>query len=160
MNTIITTCALAALILAPAPALASDPIDVATYPELSADALLPSILAELKHTLRDPYSIRDFVLCPARGVKLKDGKAVKWSVSFSFNSKNGYGGYDGSKTYSALFRDGHLAGGVFATQFATNDGIEGLVNSMIVRRMATCATIADAKIQALLSPDASIYRAQ
>ena len=97
-------------------------VDPAAYPELASDALLPPILAELKRTLKDPYSIRDFTLCPARAVKLKDGKPVGWAVMLSFNAKNSYGGYEGVKVYSVLFRNGRISGGLNAPSLAPAPG--------------------------------------
>ena len=146
------------LLAVPTIAHAKDDVDIAAYPELSAEVLLPPILAELKHTLADPYSVRDFVLCPAGGVKLTNGKPTRWTVRFSFNARNSFGGYTGVKTYSALFRDGHLSGALMATQFAVNTGIEGIINNMVVRRMATCPTIPDETVQKMMSPGASAFR--
>ncbi|MHA6724190.1 hypothetical protein [Sphingomonas sp. RS2018] len=130
-------------------------VDPTGYFELMPGALLPLILAELKNTLADPYSIRDFTLCPARSIKLKEGKPVSWQVSIAFNAKNSFGGYTGRKTYSALFRNGVLRGGISSTQFAKTDGIEGLINSMVVKKMASCPQVADDEIQRLLSHEAS-----
>ena len=141
----------AALIASAGPAAAKDPVDPAAYPELASDVLLPPIIAELKRTLNDPYSIRDFTLCPPRGIKLKDGKPVSWVVLLSFNAKNGFGGYDGVKAYSALFRGGRISGGITSTQFASSEGLEGMINNMVSRRMATCPTIPDAAIQQIVS---------
>lgn len=131
-------------------------IDPAAYPELAQDVLLPPILAELHRTLNDPYSIRDFVMCPARGIKLKNNRPVRWVVSISFNAKNEFGGYTGVRTYAAVFKDGHISGGIGSTQFAKLDGLEGLINNMVAKRMAACPNVPDAKVQQLLT--GSIYR--
>ena len=143
----------AALAATPAPAADVDP---AAYPELAPEVLLAPIVAELRRTLNDPYSIRDFVLCPARGIKLKEGRPVRWVVPISFNAKNEFGGYTGVKTYAAVFKDGHISGGIGSTQFAKSDGLEGLINNMVARRMAACPTVPDAEVQQLLT--GSIYR--
>ena len=45
-----------ALLLAATPAAAAE-VDVSAYPELSPEALLPPIAAELRATLKDPYSV-------------------------------------------------------------------------------------------------------
>ena len=41
-------------------ATANDDVDPASYPELAPAALLPAIIADLKRTVPDAYSIRDF----------------------------------------------------------------------------------------------------
>ena len=145
------------LLLALALVAAAD-VDPTRYPELSPEALLPPILSELKRTLADPYSIRDFTLCQARSIKLKDGKPVSWQVSLAFNAKNSFGGYTGFKTYSALFKNGVIRGGVSATQIAKTDGIEGLINSSVARQVASCPPVSDAQVQRLLSPEASTLK--
>lgn len=148
-----TLVSVAALAAAPAPAADINP---AAYQELAPDTLLPPILAELRRTLNDPYSIRDFVQCPARGIKLKEGRPVRWVVPISFNAKNELGGYTGVKMYAAVFKDGHISGGIGSTQFAKSDGLEGLINNMVAKRMAACPNVPDAKVQQLLT--GSIYR--
>lgn len=129
--------------------------DQADYAELAPASLLPPIIAELKRTLADPYSIRDFVMCPPRRIKMKDGRPTSWQVSIAFNSKNSFGGYTGFKTYSVLFRDGLIRGGVMATQFARSDGIEGLLNSITTKQVVNCPPVSDDLLQELLSPGAS-----
>jgi hypothetical protein len=146
------------LAIALAAATTTADVDPAAYTELAPGALLPPILAELKNTLADPYSIRDFTLCPARSIKLKDGKPTGWQVSIAFNAKNSFGGYTGRKTYSVLFRNGVIRGGLLATQFGKTDGIEGLLNSMIVKQMAACPSVADDEIQRLLSQQGSTLK--
>ena len=146
-----------ALLMVAAPASAAD-INISAYPELAPDALLPPIMAALKRTLKDPYSIRDMVLCPAGKVKLKQGKPVSWSVQFSLNAKNSYGGYTGVQTYAAIFRNGRLSGNVIATGFPGGEGIAGLINSEISRQLALCPTVSDEKVQQLLSPAGSALK--
>ena len=151
MKTAFCLC-LATSIIAAADAPAhADTVDPAAYPELSADALLPPILAELRRTLKDPHSITDFTLCLPHKARLRDGHPVSWSVTFSLNARNSYGGYEGVHIYSALFHDGHLSGPIMSDQFDSNEGFEGLINGMISRQMATCPVIDDARIQAILS---------
>jgi hypothetical protein len=130
----------------------------ASLPELEPKTLLVPILAELKRTLADPYSLRDFTLCPAERIKLKDGKPVRFVVSFAFNAKNSFGGYMGVKTYAAIFRNGRISGGITATHFDKTDGISGLVNDAIARKVTNCPPVADALIQQLLSSGASIMQ--
>ena len=145
----------AAMMLSAIPAAAKDAVDPAAYPELASDALLPPILAELKRTMKDPYSIRDFSLCPARAVKLKEGKPISWAVMLSFNAKNSYGGYEGVKIYSVLFRNGRISGGLNAAELGSSTGLAGLINSAIAKRMASCPMIPDATIQQILSGSVS-----
>ncbi len=144
-------CLLAAVLTCTTVPVHADAINPAAYPELSVDALLPPILAELKRTLKDPHSITDFTLCLPHKAKLRDGHPVSWSVTFSLNARNSYGGYEGVHIYSALFHDGHLSGPILSDQFDSNEGFEGLINGMIARKMATCPMIDDAHIQAILS---------
>lgn len=149
-------CVLGALLVRPA--LAQDAHDYQHYPELSPDAQIVQVLGELKRTLKDPYSIRDFVFCEPLKIKWQDGKPVRWAVMLSFNARNSYGGYAGVQMYSALFRNGRLSGGVTSAQFGSSEGLEGLINNAIARKMANCPFIPDDKIQQMLSPGASIYR--
>jgi hypothetical protein len=138
-------------------AAASQPT-AASFPELEPKTLLLPILAELKRTLADPYSVRDFTLCPADRLKLKDGKPVRFDVSFAFNAKNSFGGYMGVKTYAAVFRNGRISGGITATHFDKSDGISGLVNEAIARKVTNCPTVADELIQRLMSSGASVLQ--
>jgi hypothetical protein len=141
----------AAFMLSAAPAPAKDAVDPAAYPELASDVLLPPILAELKRTQKDPYSIRDFTFCPPRAVKLKDGRPISWVVMLSFNARGSFGGYEGIKIYGVRFRNGRVSGGVTATELASNAGIDGLINSAIAKLTATCPMIPDAAIQQIIS---------
>jgi hypothetical protein len=144
----------AALMLCANPVHAKDAVDPAAYPELASDVLLPPILAELKRTQKDPYSIRDFTLCPPRAIKLKDGKPVSWVVMLSFNARGSFGGYEGIKIYGARFRNGRVSGGITATELASNAGIDGLINNAIAKLTATCPMIPDATIQQIISGSA------
>ncbi len=139
-----------ALLLVGLPA-SAETIDPNAYPELAPDVLLPPIIAELKRTLKDPRSVRDLVLCPATKVKLENGRPVRWSVLISFNAKNSYGAYEGSKFFGAVFRNGRLSGRLVATQFGSDDGLEGLINAAVARKMANCPTVSDEKLQQLLT---------
>lgn len=136
---------------------AAPPVDVSAYPELAPDALLPPIIAELRRTLKDPQSVRDFTLCPPVKVKMKDGRPLRWSVLLSFNAKNSYGGYDGIKMFSAGFRQGRLISGVNSAQFNNNEGFAGLVNNAIARKMAQCPIVPDERIQQMMR-GSSIYK--
>jgi len=156
--TLLTPLVAALLVTASSPIARTAAADVSAYPELAPANLLPAILTELKQTLKDPSSVRDFVLCPADKVNFKDGKPVRWSVLLSFNAKNGFGGYEGAKMYAAVFRNGQLSGKIVATQFPNSDGFVGLVNDMVARKMANCPAVSDQALQRSLVPGASIYK--
>ena len=146
-----------ALLALAAPAFAAD-VDVSAYPELAPDTLLPIIAAELRATLKDPYSVRDFVLCPARKVSLKNGKPASWSVMFSLRAKNSYGAYEGVQIYAAIFRNGRLSGGLSSPQFKSSEGLEGLINRSIARMLTACPGVTDERIQQLLSAGSSVIK--
>ena len=121
------------------------------YPEVSRDALLGQILPKLKRTARDPYSIRDFSLCLPRGLKLKNGRPDYWTLFFSFNAKNAFGGYAGIETWFAVFRKGRLSGELYRTQLDVTAGLMGMLNRPLQRQMAACSSVPDEEIQQMLS---------
>ncbi len=121
-----------------------------SHPEVSREALLHQILPKLKRTIRDPYSIRDFTLCSPRGLKLKDGRPDRWSVFFSFNAKNAYGGYVGIETWLAVFRKGRLSGELIRSELHVTDGLMGVLNRPLQREMEACSPIPDNQVQHLL----------
>ena len=120
------------------------------YAEVSQSALLAQILPKLKRSVRDPYSIRDFTLCPPRGLKLQNGRPDRWSVYFSFNAKNAMGGYVGIETWLAVFRQGRLSGQLIPTQIQGTDGLMGLLNRKLQRELETCTPVSDEQIQSLM----------
>lgn len=124
---------------------------VATLDPLSGRALLDQILPKLKRTLRDPYSVRDFSICAPRGVKWKDGRPERWTVLFSFNARNAYGGYTGVETWFAMFRKGRLSGELVRTQLQSTDGLMGLLNRPVQRQLEQCEPIPDDELQRLMS---------
>jgi hypothetical protein len=138
-------------LLAATPVAAKEKVDPAAYPELSADALLPLILADLKQTMKDPWSIRGMLFCPARSITLKDGKPVSWSVMLQFNAKNGFGGYVGVRTYRAAFRKGQLNGPVRSAELDSEKGFAAIVNAAVAASVANCPAIPDEQIQQILS---------
>lgn len=143
-----------ALLMLATPAMAED-VDPVRYPELAPEALLPPIIAALRGSLVDAYSIRDLRVCPAGKVKLKGGKPVRWSVQLSLNAKNSFGGYAGTTTYAVIFRDGQVSGRVVPTAAPGTDAIASLINSTIARQIARCPIVPDVTVQQLLSPGAS-----
>jgi len=142
-------------LLAASPALAADPALAATYPELAPERLLPPLLGELRRTLRDPRSITDFVLCPPTKIKYEGGRPVRWAVLFSLNARNAYGGYAGVTMYAAVFRPGKRVN-VSQTQLAGTDGLDGLINNAIAKKMRDCPFVPDAEIQRLLADPAAL----
>lgn len=79
--------------------------DPSTYPELSKEQTLPAIAHALRDHLIDAGSVTNFAACyPALKVKLREGRPVRWTIMFSLNSRNRYGGYTGSQQMAAVFR--------------------------------------------------------
>lgn len=77
----------------------------ADYPEMSREQTLPAIAQGLRDYLKDAGSVTNFVACyPAMKVKLRDGRPVRWTIMFSLNSRNSYGGYTGAQQMAAVFR--------------------------------------------------------
>jgi hypothetical protein len=136
--------------LVSAPAAAHDPIDTSAYPELAPQAMLPAIIASLKHSLKDPHSIQDLTICRPYKLSLKNGRPHTWATMLSFNSKNAMGGYEGVTMYAAAFKDGAVSGDISKAQMNTNEGLDRLINRAIAKDMRGCVAIADAEVQRLL----------
>jgi hypothetical protein len=134
-----------------APASAKPSVDVVAsdWPELRPDALLPPIVAELKRTLKDPYSIRDLVICAPRKASFEDGRPQAWGLMVSLSAKNSYGAYEGTSIYYARFAHGRLVG-VTSLLFARDEGLEGLANASTRRQVADCPSVSDELVQKLL----------
>jgi hypothetical protein len=129
----------------------SDKPDPAAYPELAPDRLLPAIIADLKRTIPDAYSIRDFLICPARQIKLADGRPVGWTVTFGFNAKSESGGYTGLTSYAITFKDGRIAMHAFSSKMPGKDGFDRLINDAIIKDLLKCSSVPDTRIQELLA---------
>jgi hypothetical protein len=136
--------------LEPSPAVSDKP-DPSTYPELAPDRLLPAIIADLKRTIPDAYSMRDFLICPARRIKLIDGHPVRWSVTFGFNAKSESGGYTGLTSYSIAFKDSRIAMHASASKMPGKDGFDQLINDAIIKDLLKCSSVPDSRIQELLA---------
>ena len=65
----------------------------------------PQILKDLKTSLKDPDSLKLMQVCPPKQSK-KDPSI--WTVRFSLNAKNSYGGYSGERAMEAHFKDGKI----------------------------------------------------
>lgn len=149
-----TLLAFAAANAAGATALGDGELDPAAYPELAPEKLLPVIIADLKRTIADPYSMRDFLLCPPRQIRLESGRPVKWTVDFGFNARNANGGYSGLTPYVVVFKKGVITLHALTSQTASKDGLDGL-DSLIARaginHILKCPGVPDGQIQALIA---------
>lgn len=143
----IITAIIASLAIATAP----EKQDPSAYPELAQEKLLPAIIADLRRTLPDPYSVRDLIVCPARQIKIKDGRPVSWVVSFALNAKNAAGGYTGLRSYVVGFKNGQINLHASSTSMPGADAFDAMINRAIMKRFETCPSIPNDKLQALLS---------
>jgi len=121
-----------------------------SFVETRPSAMLEQILPKLRRTLADPYSVRDFSLCPPCGLKLKKGRPDRWTVFFSFNAKNSLAGYTGIRTWLAAFRGGRLQGEPFDAGVDDTSGLMVVLNRPSQRQLATCAPVPDEEIQRLM----------
>lgn len=90
-----------AVLLASSAAAQTDGSMPAGYDEPGAKPtdVLPAILADLKRTMKDPYSIRDFAICEPEVTKAfkypgagQRWERSYWTVKFVLNARNSYGG--------------------------------------------------------------------
>ena len=95
------------LLAQPSPAISAQSGDVPGYPEMSREQTLPAIAHALRDYLLDAGSVTNFEVCyPALKVKFKDRKPLRWTIMFSLNAKNSFGGYTGAQQMAAVFRQG------------------------------------------------------
>lgn len=134
-------------VFASTPASATEPIDPAKYPELAPEAVLPAILAELRHGLADVYSVREVRICTATHIKLKDGAPSDWAIRFEYNSKNENGGYRGIQREVAIFKSRRIAYPLGNAPQLSRDGLDGLLSRKVDKQMEACTPIPDATIQ-------------
>ena len=113
--------------------------------------VLPAITADLRKTLTDPYSVRDFQLCEPHATKPvynSYGEGVwlrsQWMISFSLNAKNRMGGYAGRTGFLASYTDGKLESVSSMSDYADT-------NEKVVGETVDCPRVQDAEIQKLLS---------
>lgn len=142
---------LAAALCLATPCAAAPATDLSAYPELQITVLVPPIVEGLKRILPDPYSMRDLVVCPPWRVRFEDGRPVSWTVNFSLNSRGPAGGYLGTRTYAAGFKEGRISGHVLETGDFSQQGLAGVFNRMMEHKMANCLHIPDAQVQAIAS---------
>lgn len=88
---------------------------IGVLPNRQTQAFGCAIVEGLRSSLRDPWSIRDFAICPAKNIELVDGSPARWTVMIGLNSRNAYGGYTGRTIYSVVFEDGEVAGEIRPT---------------------------------------------
>jgi hypothetical protein len=95
------------LLAVPFAANSAQPADLTSYPEMSREHTLPAIAHALRDYLIDAGSVTNFAVCyPAMKVKLRDGIPVRWTIMFSLNARNSFGGYTGAQQMAAVFRPG------------------------------------------------------
>jgi len=117
-------------------------------PGIKPTDYLPAIMADLRSSLKDPDSARDFVLCDPRirkAFKYPSGKwnPAYWAVEFSLNAKNSYGGYTGSRAFTASFDNGELAK-VWSSDLGPR------LNAKILAGLKDCPRIADAEFRQMM----------
>lgn len=140
---------LAALALAVSPPAIAQDADTVAHPELSADRLLPPIMAALRVELPDVDSVKDLVLCRPEALKFKNSRLTGWRVYLSFNAKNAFGGYTGTQMYGAIFREGKRVD-LAHTQMANNEGFNGIINRAIAKDLDGCPYVPAEAIQAAI----------
>lgn len=140
----------AALLLCASASAAQMTPDPSAYPELQQATYLPQIVTELRRTLRDPGSVNDVTVCSPIKVKMKDGRASRWTVMLSLNAKNAYGGYVGRTIYGAIFYAGKSPRLTPIVQSGA-EGLDGLIARATEKQMAGCPRVPDAEVQRLLN---------
>lgn len=120
-------------------------------PGMKPENVLPDILTDLKRTMNDPYSIRDFAMCEPEVTKAfrypgagNRWEKSHWSVKLVLNAKNKFGGYAGLTYFSAEYREGKLE-----RLGSANLGAD--LNRKLVDLVKSCPRIPDAEIQKLLT---------
>ncbi len=129
----------------------TSPVADINDPGPKPDDVLPAIIANLKRSMKDPYSIRDFALCEPKITKAfkypgagNRWEPAHWSVDFELNAKNGFGGYAGRTYFSATYKAGRLD-----SVGSPNLGAD--LNTKLLGLTEACPRVPDAEIQRLLS---------
>jgi hypothetical protein len=117
--------------------------------------VVPSVVAKLRQTLKDPYSLRDLRICAPNAGRAYYGlewKRARWSSMIALNSKNSYGGYTGVSVFSVSFENG------VAVDMLEMSGLSLLSaaqnTELIARTQAkaqACPLVPDAEVQRLLA---------
>ncbi len=112
--------------------------------------VLPDILANLRKTMKDPYSIRDLRICEAKVTPAFKYPGVgdrwepaKWTVAFELNAKNGYGAYAGRSYFSATYKGGKL-------EDVGSPNLGATLNAKLLTITENCPRIANTEVQSLL----------
>jgi len=117
---------------------------------LPADELA-QIVKKLRLTLKDPYSLRDLTLCPAKKTDPYYSVArgfwlpATWLVKISLNSKNSYGGYTGPTLFFVTLDKGHV------TEVSAAIGFMPDIDAKDLEAAQACPRIPDAEVQRLLA---------
>jgi hypothetical protein len=120
-------------------------------PGPSPENALAKVFANLRTTLKDPYSIRDFKLCEPRQIEAYygiDWVRAHWIVTVNFNAKNSYGGYTGPTQFDVEFENGEA---VRATQFDGIDLLTPVQNAKLLAMSQACPKVPDTEIHRLLA---------
>jgi hypothetical protein len=116
------------------------PVDYSAFPELSAEHILPPLVASLRDSVADPASITNFRIClPPFRVRMREGRPHTWNLYFYLNARNSYGGYAGVQGWVAVFRPNRPVW-TFSNSWPVSQG-----------DLARCLRVPDAEIQRLLA---------
>jgi hypothetical protein len=143
----------AALVAVVAPHSAAPQTASTSFPMLERQSLTTAILPILKQRLRDPYSVRDFRICEARGLELKDGRLDRWSVAFGFNAKNGLGGYEGFQAWVAQFAQGQPVS-LRSMKSGASDRLMAPLYTLLRRQVEQCSAVTDDDVQRMMAAPA------
>ncbi len=124
-------------------------------PGPAPENLLSKIVAKLRTTLKDPYSLRDLRVCEPKAGNAYYGlewKRARWSSMIALNSKNAFGGYTGVTVFSVPFENGEATdmmqmGGLSVLSAAQNAELMARTQAMA----QACPRVPDAEIQRLLA---------
>lgn len=114
------------------------------------------IVAGLKAKLKDPYSVRDLVVCqPDQSDphppfdKYDHWEPAKWSVLLSLNAKNSYGGYTGRQNAFASFRGGKLVD-LDVGNLDTSTALGADLQDASEKVLAKCERVPDERVQRMM----------
>lgn len=111
------------------------------------------IVANLRTTLKDPYSIKGLSICESNREnaspphrKHDDWKPANWTVIFGLNAKSSYGGYTGQHDGMAWFRAGKLTRVEFNEDEATSQ-VDVDMREITAKLLASCEHVSDDQVQ-------------
>lgn len=117
--------------------------------------VLLQIMTKLRVQLKDPYSVRDFILCKPTAGKPDYSKTfqkwtpARWSAMFALNAKNSFGGYIGQRRGHAYFRDGQLDY-IYIGRGEIKTALDAELEPLIQKLLDRCDRIPDEEVQKLL----------